>query len=497
MKNHETENHEREEDFFVHAQLKVLDKKIENVLCKVFLPESVLEKPLLKFKPTKEQFQQISASYEGALEAAITGFNKKLEVSLAAPNVYFSDMHTKYWGPDFSESSLSGEPQHLHIVRYLDVHEEHQKTSLTMWLSPNPMLGPAITIMSQYDGNVKVERIRQLEYQLSENLTVKFDKHFKHKNVDNDNIVVSSNLVACMDIDIPAKDKDTLRDNILSKIDAFLTIASFGSRTRTACVGWQASDHQVITNYYRGDFTFPTGESEPSFDQGLVWLKDFEDFLYVCYPAFLNYQDQEAIRKAIFSIVPGRKKVLEESFLSMFAGLESLILGFRRKEKCELVVDDAEKWNSIKKQIKKNIFKTIKSDLTKDQRCYIYGKLEDLNRIPLQVAFENFCNAYDIDFSDLWPLFRRGNIIGLSEIRNNLIHGDEFLSEYHDTLWVAEENLKFMLERALLKILGWPIKKTEVSKENLIKYSTAIKMLPDEQEKISKYYLKTVQVTLN
>ena len=169
----------------------------------------------------------------------------------------------------------------------------------------------------------------------------------------------------------------------------------------------------------------------------------------------------------------------------MFAGLESLILGFRRKENLELVIDDEKDWNSIKKKIKKNIFKTIKQVLTKDQRGYIYRKLEDLNRIPLQIAFENFCNAYDIDLSDLWPLFNKNNTIGLSDIRNKLIHGDEFHVKYHDALWVAEENLRFILERSLTKILGWPVEKTEVSKDILLKNSTAIKMMKDEQKKLS------------
>ena len=289
MENHEAKSLERKEDFFVYANLKVVNKKIDKVLCKVYLPEHILQKPLLKFKPTKEQFQQISSYYEGSFEAVVTGFDKNVEVSLSAPNVYFSNMQTKHWGPEFSESSLTGEPQHLHVVRHLKSHEKHQKTSLTMWLSPNPMLGPAMTIMPHYDGNIKIERVRQLNYRISENITVKFDKHYKHKKSDDNTTIRWSYLVACMNVDIAADDLDNLNKCVLSRIDALLTIASFGSRTRTACVGWQASDNKVLTQYYRGDYTFPTGKSEPSFDQGLVWLKDFEEFLNVCYPVFLKH----------------------------------------------------------------------------------------------------------------------------------------------------------------------------------------------------------------
>ena len=489
MENHDAINIEREEDFFVNAHLKVLNKKIENVLCKVFLPEDTLQKPYLTFKPTNEQFQHISANYEGSFEAEVTGYDKNIEVSISAPNVYFSNMRTKYWGPEFSESSLVGEPQHLHIVRYLKSNEKHKKTSLVLWLSPNPMLGPLMTILPHSDGNVKVNRIKQLEYKLSEKIIVKFDKHYTHKRIDKNKTMRCSYLVACLDIDVPAKDIEKLKQCVLSKIDSLLTIASLGSRTRTACLGWEACDDCSLTKYYRGDYTFPTGESEPSFDQGLVWSKDFEEFLNLCYPNLLKHPDQEAIRKAIISVIPGRKKVLEESFLSMFAGLEALILGFRRRENLEHVIDDKKYWLSTKKKIRKNIFRTIKSDLTKDQRCYIYQKLEDLNRIPLQIAYEKFCSTYDIDFSDLWPLFTKDNIIGLSDIRNKLIHGDEFHYKYHDSLWVAEENLRFMLERSLIKILGWSVENTEVSKKNLAKCSNAIKMMDAEKRKLSYLYI--------
>lgn len=90
----------------------------------------------------------------------------------------------------------------------------------------------------------------------------------------------------------------------------------------------------------------------------------------ICYPAFLSFSDQNAIGKAIISVVPGRKKVLEESFLSLFTGLEALILAFRKEKKLELVVLVPDDWEPISKIIKKNIFKNIKQQLSKEQRCY-------------------------------------------------------------------------------------------------------------------------------
>lgn len=475
------------EDYFVQTTLKVKDREIKNVLCKIFLPDYTTGKPILKFKPTQKQYSQICDSYEGAFEAEIIGFDKKKETTISAPTVYYSDMVKKYWGPEFIESSFKGEPQHLQVVSHLNSEVASRNTELTMWISPNPMLGPALVHTSHFNGNIEYKRVSQLEFILSEELTFKFDKHFKTKELNEGESKQWSYLVACCNLDLPASKVEVFKTKILPKIDDFLLVASLGSRTRTACIGWEAYDHTAITKYYRGNYTFPSGESEPSFDQGLVWQKDFNEFLTICYAEFIKHPNQRAIRDAIISVVPGRKKTLEESYLSMFAGLETLISDFRCRDNFEFVVDDRADWDTIKKSIKKNIFNTIKEKLKKEQRAYIYCKLDELNRVPLQVVFENFCSRYGIDLSDLWPLFKKGEIIGLSDIRNSLIHGAPFVGKYHNALWVAEESLRFMIERILVKILKWPLEKAEVSPTNLCTYSTAIKMMPNEQAKISEY----------
>jgi hypothetical protein len=458
----------KKEDYFVQATLNVSGIEIPNVLCKIFLPDYITEKPLLEFKPTNEQYTKITRSHEGSLKAELIGLGKKKEVSIFSPKVYFSNMETRHWGAEFTDSSFTGEPQHLQVVNHLRGEREPRNTSLTLWITPNPMLKPAISRTFYPTGGIECKRVRQLNFPISDKLSISFDKHFKIKDINKEEIKQWSYLVGMTEIDIPAIEVDTVRKEILPQIDDFLIIASLGSRTRTACIGWQASDHQDLVVYYRGELVFPTGQSEPSFDQGLVWLKDFEEFLRICYPAFLRFSDRSAIREAIISVVPGRNKVLEESFLSMFAGLEALISAFRKEKELELVVSNPAEWEQTRKIIRKNIFKSIRKQLSKEQRSYIYGKLDELNRISLSTAFEKFCRHYHIDLSDLWPLFKTRDIVGLSDIRNKLIHGDKLPDKFHDALWVAEENLRFMIERILIKILGFSVHRTEVSSDFLI-----------------------------
>jgi hypothetical protein len=48
-----------------------------------------------------------------------------------------------------------------------------------------------------------------------------------------------------------------------------------------------------------------------------------------------------------------------------------------------------------------------------------------------------------------------------------------------------------MLERVLVKILGWPEDKTEVSKDFLNTHSTALKEMSVEQQKLANYFSQT------
>ncbi|NTU70093.1 hypothetical protein HGB13_04765 [bacterium] len=306
-----TNHYDRNEDFFVCAKLVVQEKIINNVPCKVFLPERNTEKPLLKFRPTKEQYNQIISSHEGSFEAEILGYDNRVEVSLVAPIVYFSKKQTRFWGPNFSESTFEGEPQNLNVTRFVQNTNEPSKIFLTIWISPNPMLGPAMCKTIHYTGNIEYERVNQLSFKLLEGVIITFDDHFKEKKLGKDESKQWSYLVACAELDFTFANLQIFQTEILKSLDAFLLIASLGSRTRTAWVGWQSSDRENISEFYRGNYTFPTGESEPSFDQGLVWPGDFHEFLSICYSNYLKIPDKKSVQKAIISVVPGRKKVME------------------------------------------------------------------------------------------------------------------------------------------------------------------------------------------
>jgi len=170
----------------------------------------------------------------------------------------------------------------------------------------------------------------------------------------------------------------------------------------------------------------------------------------------------------------------------MFAGLETLILDFRRTENIEIVLPPGQ-FKHLRNYLKECIKKSTKPELTATQQESICKKLGELNRVSLREAFENFCEQYGIHLLDLWPVFGGDGVVGLVDIRNKLIHGDPLSHDMFGALIVAKEHLKYTLERVLVKVLGWKLEKTKVSPAFLGVYGFGMKGLQAEQKILAEY----------
>ncbi|MEQ1531464.1 MAG: hypothetical protein ABL925_19285 [Methylococcales bacterium] len=377
----------RAENHLVKAKLTLNGAEINGVPCKIYLPEKIDEKPYLILKPTRDDTSRIMGSHKCALQATAEGFNKEIELTIEAPEVYLSGSFTKHWGDDISDNTIPGEPQDLQVIHHLKGNETPEKTNIVFWVSDNQFLTPFLLQSNSYTGELKCERVRNVEFTLTGNIRLIFDKHFRYKTAENSDLIQWSFLVACTEIDIPAADAKTIKNNVLPNIDDFLLIASFAARQRTACLGWTASDEISHTTFYRGNYTFPKVNANTRVDDGLVDISEFENFMQTSYPAFLQYENKLALRNALFSIVPSHSSPLEISFLNTFAGLETLILDFRRLQSLEFVLPTNE-WASMKEYLKGCIKKSTQPILEVEQRASIYRKLDELNRVSLREAFE-------------------------------------------------------------------------------------------------------------
>lgn len=452
----------RKENHLVNASLFVDGSEINGVPCKVYLPERIDEKPYVILKPSETDAASIMASHSGTLHAVVLGFTGKEELLIESPEVYFDGMSKKYWGSDISENTIPGEPQDFHIVRPIHSGGESENTKIVFWVTPNSFLSPFMSQSVSYTGNIEYERISSSRFTFRSTISVSFDKHFRSKTAENGDLIQWDFLVACVETEIPAIDANTIKETVLPDIDDFLLIASFVARQRTACLGWSASDGNSLTTFYRGYYTFPKIKTKTSIQDGLIDPEKFEHFMNKCYEEFLKYENKLAIRNALFSLVPSQSLTLEVSFLNMFAGLETLILDFKRQKSLEFVLQH-DQWSLLKEYLKKCIKNSTEPTLEAEQRKLLYSKLDELNRVSLREAFESFCQYYSIQLEDLWPIFGKNKLAGLSDIRNKFIHGDPFGHEMYDPIILAHQHLKYVLERVLIRIFQWNVDETKVS----------------------------------
>lgn len=476
----------RKENHFVNATVIIENNEIEGVPCKIYLPERIHEKPYIVLKPLKNDAERILASWQGTLKAIIYGFDKKIETTIEAPEVYFSGASTTYWGDGISDTTVPGEPQDLHIIHHLKNNDSRNGTHIVFWISPNKFLTPFVIQSSSYTGEIKCEHTKELSFTLKEGLKLVFEKHFRYKTENNQDMVRWSFLVACAEIDNPADDAATLKKGLMQDIDDFLLIASFAANQRTACLGWNAVDRNLHTTFYRGNYTFPQPDDSKNHEDGIIDIREFQEFMETSYPSFLRFENKLALRNSLVAAVPFKQRTLEISFLKMFAGLETLILDFKRRKSLEFILPEPA-WGSFKQYLKTCIKKSTEPKIEKAQRASIYTKLDELNRVSLKEAFEEFCKTYSIYLADLWPVFSEKQEISLSDIRNKLIHGDPFPGDLISPLSIACEHMEYVLQRSIMRVLGWDVGKTKINQTHLRTHLCAIKELPAAKQKLSLY----------
>jgi hypothetical protein len=423
------------------------------------------------FKPdTGFDAAKLTSHKDIELKAEIVGMNQEIQATIQA-EVYCSRSGAPYWGSGLSEPFADGQLEHLMIIDHLCFPEHGDKTDIVFWITPNELLTPSMHCSTFYTGEITRERLDNVEFLIEDGVRLVFDQHFKTKEIDSGELVQWSYLVACAELATPAADLEVLRSTVLPNLDDFLLIASLAAGKRTACLGWTATDQHCRATYYRGNFAFPDRDAKCHFYDGVAEHQSAEEFIDTCYANFLAHNDQLALRSAICAVVPLRKHTIEADFLSNFAGLETLLLSFRRQAKLEHILS-SEEWEKLRESLEKCIRKSTDPRLESEQRAFVYNKFDELNRVSTRDAFDIFCRHYEIGLLDLWPVFGNKKAIGLVDIRNKLIHGDPFPNEFVDALGIANIHLQITLKRALVRVLGWDIARTYVNSGCLGYYFT-------------------------
>lgn len=176
------------------------------------------------------------------------------------------------------------------------------------------------------------------------------------------------------------------------------------------------------------------------------------------------------LREVFQTIVHAQSLDLQAGFIALYAALEMRVLSFRRNHNLEFVISNLEDWKVLHNDLGKFISShPLLAGNTPDQkakRLKAHEKVSEFNRVAFGTAFNACCSqtSQPIPHQDLWPVNGKNS---LSWLRNRLVHGELQGQEDVTALWHAKMHIEWLVERSILCLLSWPIKKSRVTPEYL------------------------------
>ena len=452
------------EKFFlsdIYFQGKLLAQGIKS---KLILNDIKYTEPLLIFYPSKENFHNIAKNFEFEIKGYFEYVDGEKAGEIHIPKAYtINSEHTTY-ASSWEECIVQVIPVEICQKHRINGQENAEKAKIVFSLTDNKMVNPWGIIERNFTGEVKSDLKSSVILNFGDNWNARFEKHYHYVSTIIEEVkgCFSSNHLAL------TFGKDNYLLSSLNEIktlsdllDKLLWYLSFGSRQRTTWIKWTALIGNEIVEYYR-KISVPEKLSE--YDEPLVDRSSFQEFLQHCL-AYLTRPNSLNLYLPIVYLVnadrPG--KTIEAQFLSLFMSLEALLnLYAESREKKKHFTNES--WKPFYAYIKRAIeeFPNIND---KDKELLVQ-KLGIFNQPSMKTLYNDFCNNMTIDNSDLWPVY--GTDIDLSYIRNKLIHGNRF--EYETFLSIANEHLRWTVERCLLAVLDWK-GITDVNREGLRKYT--------------------------
>lgn len=467
------------EDYFIMSIVDVGNYSVK-VPCKIYLPSSIYEKPKVVLKPESEEFHFIVNCFIYSLSNEVVNKEHKSGIYIISPKVYFKGAADKRWGGVLSEKVIFGAPQDLYILHRMNDNIEDLNSEIHFWLNENESISPFCYPSFDSDGSVEVKRLSESSYELENGDVISIDRQFRYHKTE-EGVLQTSNLVGKVRSRTSISDASYVNNNLLKIVDDFLLIVSFCSRHKTLCLGWEAFNEVYKGVSYRGDYAFPDRERKGDSDGGLFSRDIFEESLKETYEKFCFLNNKDGFRAGVLALNHGFDRTIESEYLSLFSGLESLVLDYSRQSASEFVIE-GEDWKCLKEDLRKVV---KKHELTKGKdnvkiRESIYQKIAGLNRSSLRDCFFKICEYLSVPFDDLWPLYsnndEKSGFPDLSTIRNKLAHGDTSFQVDFEMLIIARDNLACLLERVMLRTLG----------VNLSDSAVFYMGLPDNDKKLKK-----------
>jgi hypothetical protein len=452
-----------EEDFRLYTTVGVNGVDVDRVLCKVYLPVKHTDSIKLRFYPTEEQAGQMHY-WKFSVRGVVKGHSGGVVARIRAEKVYQERQETKLWSEDLSETITFAEASDFEVTRFWAAKPKPDSDSEIegkFWLTPSTLLRPARAFKNYPDGRVEVSTPRQFAFTLPSGTSLTFDHHYHRRENEQGETITFEELVAIFNLQGNVGDGKKIEELLDNDLEDVLLLASFAARHSCVCVGWEAADSYSYTQRYVGNRTIPAEKDKARHRDEIIELSDFPAFMAEAYRRFTGMVPNESLRRAIHFAIPSEGHTVDSDFVNLYSALEMMVLHFRREQGLEFILPDEGEFRRLQGDLRKWLKQhPLLED--KGRRGLVYEKLFEINRVSFGHAFEKFCEVYSVDLGDLWPVV--GNVGGpsLSTIRNRLVHGEVLGEGYYKALITAKFHLQWTVERMILAMLGWPVKKSNI-----------------------------------
>jgi hypothetical protein len=431
-------------DYSGTSIIHLADGRILRVFIDVFLPSFERNKIEVMAYPTAGQYKKLWNRNIKSMKLIVRDTGGGIINVLALNEPYVLSGKERYYGVNSSKCLMTLHASNCHVSHNLELGESGKKGRAYFTdYSKIPI----------FSGIEKGHRKIKLDTK-SIHININRDIRFALKKII-DNLENKYNIITIVDY------KFSNEINSVISLRLFLNIISVAIRCRLFLF---RLDEQSNGRYYNEFYRYPGTMGEKNEREELIPGQYFAEFVKSAYKKILCF-GEDCIYNYLYKINSYDDSTLEKDFIYKYAALESVINYIVNKSRTDLHIIN----NDIWARCKETVIKVLEKNHVKDDEFKIIkDKIDNANYLGFSEKINMACHEYNVKIDDLWPI---GGKFGLSSIRNKFIHGHDFAPSTYGALQGAREHLRWILERILIGLLGWPIEKTTVNSAYLGKNS--------------------------
>jgi hypothetical protein len=436
-----------------------------NIKSRLIQNKLQFSRPTLFLYPDKDNLARISQFFELEVKAFFEDIAGKKIGEIHIPTAYRIGSNTTYWGPGWSESTVTLEPVTMFIKHYLRGYRKPRNASITFFITNNEYVSPWDMIEKHHTGVVKNKSTPRVALTFADGWSGKFLRHYCYKDSKMEGISGSFSTDR-LTLELEKKNYKirSLEEvmSICNTIRIFLWYISFGVRQRTAWTEWTALVGDELIEYCQANVSTPENEGDKN--DPLIGRQLLQEFSQHCLDYLSKGSGLDLYLPLVYLVNALSPKTVEAQFLSSYMSFESFLNLYARARGLDRHFAEKRAWHAFREHMKNAIDNY--SDIDSGLKNVMANKLGIFNDVSPKTVFAQFCSEMKVDVSDLWPVYGNKGI-SLSVLRNKLVHGER---EADDFLDVANENLKWIVERCFLAVIGWS-KPSDVDSGGLTRYT--------------------------